>query len=153
MTATVMELATLELMDMSKYRGEIDGRERGEYRLQQLRAEFSPDEILDAWGSDVALSSPAADVDAYLSRIGVRLNKERRYLDELLFRFLGTYHCGGATILVQYLFHSDLPDDVCAGKLSLELVTNEPADDVADRLRRRFPYLRTGRHNGVEADF
>jgi len=125
---------------MVKYRGEVEGRRRGEYRTAELGAWFAKDEFLEKWGSDPMIASPARDMDAYLSRAGSYVDASCGSSQEASCG-LNVYHLGGATVTVNYMFFDDLSDHSSGGLVSVKFTSNDPLDDVVRRVRERFPYL------------
>jgi len=87
--------------------------------------------------------SPFDDLDAYLCRAGASLDSHTEYDEpeshESCSSDNATYHYGGATVLVEY-FESK-KSERHEGEVTVKLVSNDPLDDVIERLCREFPFL------------
>jgi hypothetical protein len=125
---------------MVKYRGEVEGRRRGEYRTAELGAWFAKDEFLGKWGPDPMVASPARDIGGYLSRAGTFVDIESDNSRDRLCG-LSVFHYAGATVSVKHIFFHNFPYPA-AGNVSVKLASNDPLDDVVEQLRKRFPYLK-----------
>ena len=134
---------TTGLNGVTKYRGTVDGRQRGEYKSVQLRALFGKEDLVGVQGSEVpGFHSPFDDFDVYLSRAGTRIGDDYGELDEgeSCSSDIGVYHYGGATVLVEYFeFKKGGSRD---GEITVTLVSNDPLEDVIGQLCRNFPCLR-----------
>ncbi len=128
--------------DMVKYYGP-GGRRRGGYRLCKLGAWFSTVEFREKWGNDASSCSPAEDIGLYLKRAGRFVEGDDAGRGEY-WCGLGVYHYGVATVALKYRFLKDVSGEKVAGNVSVNLVSNGLVEDVVDRLRKRFPYLKEG---------
>lgn len=99
---------------------------------------------MERWGQQPVFSSPAKDMDKYLSRAGTFVCLESEY-DTKHIRETYVYHYAGATVLVRFNYHKDPPEEWDAASLTLRLASNEPLDDLVDRLTKKFPYLQEGK--------
>jgi len=127
---------------MTKYRGFVDGKQRGEYRSAQLRAKFENEDMARASGTWRS-HTPFSELKAYLSRTGAFLDSHSEHYkietDESCDSDNATYHYGGATVLVEYFEFTE--GERREGEISVRIVSNDPVDDVIERLCRKFPYL------------
>ena len=115
----------------------------------QLRATFGKEELARIQGTEVpGLLSPFDDFDVYLWRAGTLLDKHSEYNKPHRLQS-GTYHCGGATVHVEYDEYKD--DQWHEGIVTVTLVSNDPLDDVVERLCRKFPCLKKEESGQEEA--
>ena len=128
---------------MTRYRGTVDGRQRGEYKSVQLRALFWSEELAKMWGTKTGKTWPSVpfdDLDRYLRHAGAFLHRDGRRIGDDCSSF-GTYHYGGATVHVQYHIREFKPGEY-DGYVYVDVVSNDAVDDVIERLCRRFPRLK-----------
>lgn len=122
---------------MVKYLGSGGRR----YESGKLGAWFSTDDFLQNWGDDPQIASPAKDMHAYLSRAGNFVDHET-FQRRDHYCGLKVYHYGEATVSVKYHFLMDMSGRDVAGKLSVNMVSNGPVDDVMLRIGTKFPFLK-----------
>ena len=127
------------LIGVTKYRGTVDRRQRGEYKSAQLQATFGKEALARIQGMEVGPQSPFEEFDAYLWRAGAALHKHCKY-DKPHRLQSGTYHYGGATVQVEYDEYED--NQWHDGTVTVTVVSNDPLEDVIERLCRKFPCLK-----------
>jgi hypothetical protein len=133
---------------MSKYYGKSADQQRGEYSSRQLAATFSRDEFAELWGLDPGWGSPALDLRHHLRRTGLCLAMQS-HSDASHLCGVDVYHLAGATVAVEYDFAfpaqqalRNAGDGDIYGRVAIRLASNDSFDDVVQRLRKKFPYLR-----------
>jgi hypothetical protein len=124
---------------MVKYYGEANARV-GEYRSAKLGALFSAEDFLGKWGDRPVFASPAKDMDKYLSRaetfVGFESKNDVTHVHETY-----VYHYAGATVLMRFNYVENPPEEWDVANLTLRLASNDPLDDVVEKLVEKFQYL------------
>lgn len=129
---------------MTKYRGSADELRRGPYRAVTFTHDFSDEEYYGNWNRDKVPyeESPFRDIDAYLRRVGIPADRYAIHYADGVDQFGGSYHLAGSTVVVKYKHYSQ--ERTSAAGVGVQVISNETCDDVADKLKKRFPYLSDG---------
>ncbi len=123
----------------------VEGKRKRKAQEINLEGFFSAEDYTVQWGNERNIDecSPYADLRKYLNRVATFIDWYG-YNHPTISQVERTaiYHMNGATLKLDY---SSFVETLCpvtmSAKIDLQIVSDDQADIVIERLQKRFPYL------------